>query len=78
MRIPAPSPASGIGPDRAPMGDVAKEPHPLAHDVVARVVADVDDETDTARIVLDTQGRRVLVAGGSDTWRVPACSFLGY
>ena len=42
----------GIGPDRAPMGDVAKKPHPLAHDVVARPVADVHDESDAARIVL--------------------------
>ena len=48
---------------RAPVADVAKKPHPLAHDVVARPVADVHDETDAARIVLvrgvvESLGRR--------------------
>ena len=41
-----------IGAYRAAMGNVAKEPHPLPDDVVARPVADIHDETDAARIVL--------------------------
>ena len=41
-----------VRPYRTAMGDVAKELHPLAHDVVARPVADVHDEADAARVVL--------------------------
>ena len=49
---PGPVAGEGVGPDRAPVPDVAEELYPLPDDVVARPVADVRDEPDAARVVL--------------------------